>query len=260
MALLRIDHSSVCVKVNLPLYIILPSPASLKDKSLADFRVLYLLHGLSDDASAWQRYTNIEILAREQDLAVVMPTGGRSMYTDMNNGQAYFSYLTEELPEYLRKLYRLNLTRDNTAIAGLSMGGYGAFKAALLRPELYCAAGSFSGLLGLQLLSLIDDIDLRQEFTQLFGDLNRASGSPDDPLVWLENAAKNPGAFPRLYASCGRQDPLLPINQFFQQRAQSLGFPLTYVEEDGIHDWFFWQSQITHFLRHFYPARPEAAA
>ncbi len=77
MALFRIDHSSACVKVNLPLYLILPSPGILKEKTLADFRVLFLLHGLSDDASAWQRYTNIEILARELDLAVIMPTGGR---------------------------------------------------------------------------------------------------------------------------------------------------------------------------------------
>ena len=259
MALFRIDHSSACVKVNLPLYLILPSPGSLKEKTLADFRVLFLLHGLSDDASAWQRYTNIEILARELDLAVIMPTGGRSMYTDMTNGQAYFSYLTEELPEYLQKLFRLNLKRENTAIAGLSMGGYGAFKAALLRPELYSAAGSFSGVLGLQFFPKIEDESMRREFTQLFGDLDRAVGSTYDPLVWLENAAKEPSAYPRLYASCGRQDELLPLNRIFHQRAQALGFPLTYVEADGIHDWFFWQDQITYFLRHFYQAPAQAA-
>lgn len=260
MALLRIDHSSMSVKVNLPLNLILPSPSSLKGKTLADFRVLYLLHGLSDDASAWQRYTNIEILARELNLAVIMPTGGRSMYTDMSNGQAYFRYLTEELPEYLQKVFQLNLKRENTAIAGLSMGGYGAFKAALLRPELYSSAGSLSGVLGLQFLPTIEDVNLHQEFSQLFGDLAHAIGGADDPLIWLENAAKNPTAYPRLYASCGRQDELLPINQIFNQRAQSLGFPLTYVEEDGIHDWHFWQDQIAYFLKHFMPAPTQTSA
>jgi S-formylglutathione hydrolase FrmB len=253
MALFRVDHSSVCVKVNLPLYMILPSPGSLKEKTLADFRVLFLLHGLSDDASAWQRYTNIEILARELDLAVIMPSGGRSMYSDMNNGQAYFSYLTEELPEYLRKVFYLNLSRENTAIAGLSMGGYGAFKAALLRPDLYSAAGSFSGVLGLQYLPRIEDESMRVEFTHLFGDLQRAAGGKDDPLVWLEQAAKNPLDYPRLYASCGRQDELLPLNRIFHQHALEMGIPLTYVEEEGIHDWFFWQSQIAHFLTQFWP-------
>ena len=258
MALFRVDHSSVCVKVNLPLYMILPSPGSLKEKTLEDFRVLFLLHGLSDDASAWQRYTNIEILARELDLAVIMPSGGRSMYTDMVNGQAYFSYLTEELPEYLRKVFHLNLNRENTAIAGLSMGGYGAFKAALLRPELYSAAGSFSGVLGLQFFPRIEDETMRVEFTQLFGDLNQAAGGKDDPLVWLESAAKKPAAYPRLYASCGKQDELLPLNRIFRQRALELAVALTYVEEDGIHDWFFWQDQIAYFLRHFYPATAQA--
>ncbi|MEL7644653.1 MAG: alpha/beta hydrolase family protein [Anaerolineaceae bacterium] len=258
MALFRVEHSSVCVKVNLPLYLILPSPGNLKEKSLADFRVLYLLHGLSDDASAWQRYTNIEILARELNLAVIMPSGGRSMYTDMSNGQAYFSYLTEELPEYLTKVFHLNLDRENTAIAGLSMGGYGAFKAALLRPELYCAAGSFSGVLSLQFYPRIEDETMRVEFTQLFGDLHQVAGGKDDPLVWLENAARDPSSTPRLYASCGRQDELLPLNRIFHQRALELGVPLTYVEEDGIHDWFFWQDQIAHFLRHFYPEPKQA--
>ncbi|HOE34147.1 MAG TPA: alpha/beta hydrolase family protein [Anaerolineaceae bacterium] len=259
MALFRVDHSSVCVKVNLPLYLILPSPAHLKEKSLADFRVLYLLHGLSDDASAWQRYTNIEILARELDLAVIMPSGGRSMYIDMSTGQAYFSYLTEELPEYLSKLFKLNLTRANTAIAGLSMGGYGAFKAALLRPDLYCAAGSFSGVLGLQYLPRIEDESMRREFTLLFGELDQAAGGKDDPLVWLEQAAKRTYDIPRLYAACGKQDELLPINRIFRQRAQELGVPLTYVEEDGIHDWFFWQNQIAQFLRQFWPTQEKPA-
>jgi len=82
----------------------------LKDKLLESYKVLYLLHGLSDDASAWQRYTNIEILARERDLVVVMPDGGRSMYADMQNGQAYFTYLTEELPAYLKAVFHHQLS------------------------------------------------------------------------------------------------------------------------------------------------------
>ena len=250
MALLRIDHSSVCVKVNLPLYIILPSPASLKDKSLADFRVLYLLHGLSDDASAWQRYTNIEILAREQDLAVVMPTGGRSMYTDMNNGQAYFSYLTEELPEYLRKLYRLNLTRENTAIAGLSMGGYGAFKVALSYPEDYAIAGSFSGALDVRSLSRGEE-GWEAEYRGIFGD--PVTFLPENDLFHLLESAYEKGSrLPFLYQTCGTEDFLLENNRAFRRKLEANPkIETLYLESRGDHEWDYWDRQLNAFMKAF---------
>ena len=78
-----------------------------------------------------------------------MPSVGRSFYIDQPNGQHYFTYLTEELPRYLTDVFGLAPRREDTLIAGNSMGGYGAFKAALLHPERYSAAASFSGVLSL---------------------------------------------------------------------------------------------------------------
>ncbi len=75
--------------------------------AVARRKVLYLLHGLSDDASAWQRYTAIESIAALYGLVVIMPSAGRSFYTDQPNGQNYFSYLTEELPRYLKQVFGL---------------------------------------------------------------------------------------------------------------------------------------------------------
>ena len=118
MALIQIDHDSDKVGVNLPLNLILPDDLTRGGKPLEERKVLYLLHGLSDDASAWQRYTNIEILARAHGLVVVMPTAGRSFYANMANGQAYFSYITEELPAWLAAIFRISSARENTYIAG----------------------------------------------------------------------------------------------------------------------------------------------
>ena len=109
--------------------------------AVAKRKVLYLLHGLSDDASAWQRYSCVETLATAYGLVVVMPSAGRSFYIDQPNGQGYFTYLTEELPHYLADVFGLAPRREDTFIAGNSMGGHGAFKAALLHPELYAASG-----------------------------------------------------------------------------------------------------------------------
>jgi len=232
------------VKINLPLNIILPDPGKMGGIPVAKRKVLYLLHGLSDDASAWQRYTSIETLASAYGLVVVMPSAGRSFYTDQPNGQKYFTYLTEELPRYLEDVFGLSPRREDTLIAGNSMGGYGAFKAAFLRPELYSAAASLSGVLSLQILQAIPNDPRREEFALLFGDLDKLSGSEHDPAVWLEHASKNPAALPRLFISVSRQEDIYLLSGMFHAACQSLGVQSEYHEQDGAHDWFFWDGQI----------------
>jgi S-formylglutathione hydrolase FrmB len=248
MALIRIDHVPETVKVNLPLNIILPDPGKMGDLPVAKRKVLYLLHGLSDDASAWQRYSSIETVAAGYGLVVVMPSVGRSFYIDQPNGQKYFSYLTEELPHYLVDVFGLAPRREDTLIAGVSMGGYGAFKAALLRPELYAAAASFSGVLSLAILQTMPDDPRRDEFAFLFGDLEKLAGSEHDPAVWLKRAAQNPSLLPRLFIAVSRQEDIYPLSGMFHAACQSLGLPAEYHEEDGGHDWFFWDGQIRRFL------------
>ncbi len=135
MALIKLDHVPETIGVNVPVNIILPDPGKIKNVPVRDRKVLYLLHGLSDDGSAWQRFSSIETYANAYGLVVIIPSAGRSFYTDQPNGQAYFSYLVEELPQYLADVFNLSPKREDTLIAGNSMGGYGAFKAAFLRPE-----------------------------------------------------------------------------------------------------------------------------
>lgn len=248
MALLRLDHTPETVKVCQPLYIILPDSGKKGKTSLSKRKVLYLLHGLSEDGSTWQRYTNIETLAYEKGLVVVMPSFGRSFYTDLPNGQAYFTYLMQELPQYLKDVFGLAPKREDTFIVGNSMGGYGAFKAALNFPEKYAAAASFSGVLSLEILNLMPEDPRKDEFRLIFGDLNKLKGSQHDPMTWLEKAAKKPADLPRLFVACSKQEDLYPINRLFQAACQNLGVPLNYVEEDGQHDWHFWNKHIQRFL------------
>lgn len=252
MALIQIDHVSEKVGVNLRLNLILPDDLTRGGKPLEERKVLYLLHGLSDDASAWQRYTNIEILARAHGLVVVMPTAGRSFYANMANGQAYFSYITEELPAWLAATFRISSARENTYVAGISMGGYGAFKAAFLRPDLYAAACSLSGVLALNIFfappDKVENPALMHEFDMIFGGLEGLSGSLHDPMTWLKNAASGSAPLPRLYAACGLEDDLLPLNRLFVHSAAQFGVPLHYQEESGGHEWIFWQRQIEKFI------------
>ena len=95
---------------------------------------LYLLHGLSDDDTVWMRRTAIERCAGNRYLAVVMPDGDRSFYSDMIDGSRYFAYVTDELPRLMEATFPLSRERQGRFVAGLSMGGWGAFKAALNLP------------------------------------------------------------------------------------------------------------------------------
>ena len=248
MALIRLDHVPETTKVCQPLYMILPDPGQLHEKPLQERTVLYLLHGLSDDGSAWQRYTAIETYAYDHGLVVVMPSFARSFYTDQPNGQAYFSYLVYELPQYLYDVFHLKPARDKTIIAGVSMGGFGAMKAALNYPERYGAAASFSGALTLDILRAIPDDPRQAEFEYIFGPLDQLHGTEHDSMVWLQKAAENTDQLPNLLIACGRQDDLYPVNQMFYKACQSLGVPVDYHEVDGKHDWIFWDQQIKRLL------------
>ncbi len=248
MAFVHIDHLSEAVKMNMPLNMIIPDPGRMENIPVRERKVLYLLHGLSDDASAWQRYTFIETLANAYGLVIVMPSAGRSFYTDQPNGQNYFSYLMDELPGYLSDVFHLAPKREDTMIVGISMGGYGAFKAAFSHPERFAVAASFSGVLSLDILKMNPEDPRYAEFACLFGDLEKLNGSEHDPAVWLKRAAADPSALPQLHIVCGRQDDLFPLSQIYAKACASLGIAVEYHEEDGKHDWFFWNAQIQRFL------------
>lgn len=249
MALIQLDHVPETVKVCLPVYMILPDPGKMGDVPLQKRKVLYLLHGLSDNGSAWQRYSSIETIANEYGLVVVMPSIGRSFYTDKPNGQRYFTYLVEELPRYLKNVFGLDPKPEDTLIAGNSMGGYGAFKAALNYPERFHAAASFSGVLSLEILRLMPEDQRQEEFKLIFGDLDKLQGSKHDIMVWLKKAAEHPEKLPKLFVACGKQDDLYPVNQMFYAACQQMVVPLDYYEEDGRHDWHFWDKHIKRFLQ-----------
>src|SRR5919108_3091874 len=131
------------------MHVLLPQRtlADAKAKRTPKYRTLYLLHGYSDDHTAWQRWTSIERYVDGLELAVVMPAVHLSYYTDIAYGGKYWQFISEEVPAVVRDIFPLSSERKNNFVAGLSMGGYGAFKLALTHPERYAAAASLSGAL-----------------------------------------------------------------------------------------------------------------
>ena len=206
------------------------------------YPVMFLLHGLHSNYSAWSRYSSVERYANERGLAVVMPDAGRSFYTNMRYGYRYFDFFSQELPEVANRLFPLSRDRSQRFIAGLSMGGYGAFKLALSHPEQYAAAASLSGVLS---LTEIEDPDsLLPEWPIIFGDNSKIEHSEND-LLNLARRYHERQPFPlRLFQCCGTEDFLYQSNQHFLKNGKELGLDLHYEESSGGHEWQYWDEQI----------------
>jgi putative tributyrin esterase len=199
--------------------------------------LLYLLHGLSDDHTAWLRYTSIERYAAAAGLAVVMPAAGRSFYRDEPAGLAYGAYLGEELPQLVASFLRVTDRPDRTFVAGLSMGGYGALRLALTHPGRYAAAASMSGGLDVVTLSRLPDR------LEVLGRIFPGGPTPDDDLHHLLAQAE-PGSLPPLHLSCGTEDPLLPFTVDFAERAMAAGADVTTDYRAGGHEWGLWDEVV----------------
>jgi len=240
MALLNVTIQSQALKQTCAFNVILPQDGG------DDIPVLYLLHGLSDDHTAWTRWTSIERYANQYGLAVVMPSTNRGFYTDMVAGPAYWTYIADELPALCRGMFKISRKREKTFAAGLSMGGYGAFKLGLRKPETFAAAASLSGAVDIALVAehrKQEDPQFYDEFSRLvFGETLR----PEDDLPALAASCKNP---PKLWMCCGTDDFLIGVNRHFSHRLTGLGLGHTYIETPGrAHTWDYWDEMIVKVL------------
>lgn len=250
MALIHCDFYSEILGTGTALDAIVPIlPSTEENASILNggpLPVLFLLHGLHSDHTAWTRYTSIERYAEEKGIAIVMPDAGRSFYTNMYRGYRYFDFFADELPRIANRLLPISLRREDRFIAGLSMGGYGAFKIALTRPEQYKAAASLSGALS---LSSIDEPDtLLPDWPIIFGP-NGAVNHPDSDLFLLAKKFAQSNEHPLdLYQCCGTEDFLYKTNRDFLGEARKLGIEIHYEEESGGHEWGYWDMKIQSVL------------
>jgi len=255
MAFIQCDFFSDVLGLSCSMNVILPQTTQrqigMDGKSHTGGRhpTLYLLHGLSDDHTIWMRRTSIERYVADRGIAVVMPAVGRSFYANQVHGLRYFDFVADELPRIARSFFPLSDACADNYVAGLSMGGYGAFKIALTYPERFCAAASLSGALdlGARDKRSAQDTQWRAELNASFGDISKVQGSEND-VFHLAAMRKREGRLPRLYCCCGTEDFIYADSVKFRDFAQSEGIDLTYEEGPGQHNWAYWDLMIQRVL------------
>ena len=253
MALFHLVYFSDVLGVQTPVDVIIPEgkqgigvDAAGEEKFPA---VLYLLHGYSDDQTIWQRRTSVERYAASHNLAIVMPGVNHSFYCNEEYGERYWDYVSQELPMMMHRFFRLSDKPEDTFVAGLSMGGYGAMKLALNFPERFAAAASFSGAVDIVTMAGRKSGDWKRIFGR-----KKVEGTDCDLFHLMEANASAPNK-PRLYVSCGTADYLFGHHQKFVPALKEKGWDVTsYEEPDAVHEWGFWDREIRKFIAFIFQA------
>ena len=268
MAVLQLDiyshalNTSVNVCVTLPL----PDPddsiLGLENHYLEPgekYQTLWLLHGRMADQTYWLRFSNVERYAQAKKLAVVMPAAGNSFYMDLAYGRNYFTFITEELPAILSTVLPLSRRREDNFIAGFSMGGAGAFMAALRHPERYAAAASLSGALRggfhTQRRSPSGKMEDRSEQLKYLYGPEYENYDPEihDLYRVAERTAAAKKALPQFYSACGTEDGLYEENIKMRDLMARLGYSVDFEDGPGGHIWDFWDTYIRRVIEKWLP-------
>ena len=230
-------------------------PETRRGKAVArrTYPVLYLLHGLCGDHRTWLANTNLEHLAQNSNLAIVMPDGGRGFFTDMVHGMRYGAFFADELPEIVASIFPVSSKREECFVAGASMGGYGALRLALSVPERFGAAFAMSPLVDLtRAITRGNSAITAEEMRNVFGDPEEQPARGND-LLTLARRARISDFPPRIYIGCGTEDLLHHDAVYFCGELEKLAWPeLKYsLDTPGKHDWSSWSAQLPAMLDFF---------
>lgn len=246
--ILRGEYFSPALQMETRLSLFVPNGAGAGGKRLA----VYLLHGICGRSGDFLDYTTLATFAAEGDAIVIMPEVARSFYADMRYGLDYFTHVADELPRVCADLFNIDSARERTGVVGASMGGFGALRVALSRPERFGWCAAFSS----PCLNLREDFDLAargltvealkgmwgerliRDFQAVLGEDLAYDPRLDVPA--LARGLAGAAVKPRIRTACGLSDPFfLADNRRFAAEMETLGFDYGYEEWEGGHDWAF---------------------
>lgn len=234
--------------------VVLPAAYSDKKQNGRIFRVVYLLHGLDGHFDNWCNKASLVAYATELNLIIVTPEGGDGWYTDSATtpNDKFETYLLEEVIPEVEGRYRIIRDRRGRAIAGLSMGGYGAMKFGLKYPDMFYRVGSFSGALAAPFYTEENStMHIGRSSVAVFGQSEDTRRANDVFRLLRDMDPVKVKKLPFIYLSCGTEDMdfIFKNNRDFDALLLEKKVPHEYRELPGTHSWDFWTSQLDEFFR-----------
>jgi putative tributyrin esterase len=215
------------------------------------YPTLYLLHGLTGSAIDWESRTRLFDHLQGLGLIVIMPDGQNAWYTNSAGEpkDRFEDYIARDLVREVDARFRTIATRHMRALAGLSMGGYGAMKFALKYPRTFQFVGSFSGALKAAMDPEFGKTmgQLHESIQRIFGPVGSKTRMENDIYALVKKA--DPGRMPFLYLDCGTKDRLIESNREFVALLSAQKIAYEYRERPGAHTWAFWDHQLPEMLR-----------
>ena len=248
-----IQFHSQLVNATLPYNVILPP--DYRSSSATRYPVLYLLHGLGGHYGDWVTHTNLADYAAQYRMIVVTPEGNDGWYVDGASGSndKYEAYILQELMPDVDKRYRTIQSRYGRAVAGLSMGGYGAIKYGLKYPSTFAFAASMSGAFAVTRYTEKEMGGANWEpFLKTFGPVGSETHKAND--IFEITKALTPtrvALLPYFYFDCGTEDAARHINANRELSEMFLEKKIAheYRELPGDHSWAYWDEQVPEVLK-----------
>ena len=206
--------------------------------------VVYLLHGGGGGFRDWSNYSDVARFA-ESGLILVMPEGDDSYYTNAVDRpqDRYGDYITNDLIADVERQFPAASGRSNRAIIGVSMGGFGAVKLALKRPDLFVFTAGISPAVDVPSRPFSIKRPLQWRYHRsIFGPWGGRVQQENDPFVLARSA--DPGRTPYLFLTCGDQEGLLPANRKLAAVLTERHFQSEFHVVRGGHNWTQWNEQL----------------
>lgn len=231
------------------------------DHSSRSYPVLYLLHGYTDDETAWIQFGEVGSIADEvisngeaSSMIIIMPDGGVSFYINaFNEKQGYEDMFFKEFIPSIEKRYRIRSKKEFRAIAGLSMGGYGTLIYALKHPEMFAAAAPLSAavLTDEEAKNNISNnvIGLSKIWGPLINDSLPLHYIKHSPIHLVKTLPKEQVASVRYYIDCGDKDFLIAGNCELHLTMRSRQIPHEFRVRGGEHNWTYWRTALPEVLK-----------
>jgi putative tributyrin esterase len=239
-------HSSALGR-DMPYRVFLPATIPANKRLPA----VYLLHGGGGGYRDWSNYSDVARFA-ERGLVLVMPEGEASYYVNAVDRPAdrFEDYITEDLIADVETKFPVITGRENRAIIGISMGGFGAVVLSLKHPELFAFAGALSPALDVPSRPFsIKRVGQYRQHRAIFGPWESPTRHADDPYILAHSS--DPATVPYLFLSCGEQEGLLPANRRFAAILQHRAFRYEFHVGPGGHDWNQWNRWLPDLFQSF---------